>query len=94
MIITLQEAKDVLRLSTDDNNNIITAMILTIPSYIETATGSKSVAGSYTDLEKQVAKFILMQWYDPASENNERISKVINTLLTAITVNVNKNNKN
>lgn len=94
MIITLQEAKDVLRLSTDDNNDIITAMILTIPSYIETATGSKSVVGSYTALEKQVAKFILMQWYDPASENNERISKVINTLLTAITVNVNKNNKN
>lgn len=87
MLLSINEARDTLRIDGNDNDDIIDALIQAIPSYMETATG---VDWNKTDephpLAQTTAKFILQLWFDPQTQDSERLKRTIDNLLTSLTV--------
>ena len=83
MILTLQEARDVLRIDGEDNDSIISSLLDAIPSYLETTTGYSWDIEPIHPLAKQVSKFILQLWYAP--HDTDKLQKVIDKLLIVLT---------
>lgn len=85
MILELNKAKDILRISGNDNDELIKSLLTAIPSYIEATTGV-----NYTNcsdpLVKTTAGFILQLWYYPQDKEADRLRKAIDGLLTTLTV--------
>lgn len=85
-IITMQEARDTLRVDGEDNDEIIKGYLISIPSYMEVATGKKWNEGEEShDLAKTTAKFILQLWFDPQTQDSVRLKRTIDSLLTSLT---------
>lgn len=86
MLMTIQEARDTLRVDSNDNDEIIEALLDAIPSYMEVATGTNWDNDEYEThpLAKTTAKFILQLWFDP--QDSERLKRTIDSLLTTLTV--------
>lgn len=85
MILTLEEAREALRIDGTDNDIIIIPLLDAIPSYLETTTGRNWDTEPIHPLAKTVAQFLLQLWYNPQSEDTERLKKTIDNLLTALT---------
>lgn len=87
MLISINEARETLRIDGNDNDEIIDALVAAIPSYMETATGTD---WNNTDephpLAQTTAKFILQLWFDPQTQDSERLKRTIDNLLTSLTV--------
>lgn len=82
-----QDARDTLRVDGEDNDDIITALLEAIPSYIETATGHDWANDNEVHpMAKQTARFILQLWFDPQGPDTERLKRTIDTLLSSLTV--------
>lgn len=81
MIMTIEEARDVLRVDGEDNDPIIYPLLEAIPSYLETTTGKAWDTDPVQPLAKQAAKFILIKWFDGTNSYD----KTIHGLLTALT---------
>lgn len=64
MIIELEEAKDMLRVSFDDDDDIIRNLIEALPKYLLEKTGKDWDTKPIDPLVKTVSRFILMSWYD------------------------------
>lgn len=89
MILSIQEARDTLRIDGADNDEIIIPLIESIPAYLETATGSTwlNEQGNASDpLAKTAARFLLLLWYNAEQAEAERLNKTIHTLLSSLTV--------
>ena len=89
MILSIQEARDTLRIDGEDNDNIIIPLVESIPAYLETATGNAwlNEQGNASDpLAKTAARFLLILWYNAEQAEAERLRKTIDTLLTSLTV--------
>lgn len=88
MIITLAEGKDLLRIdqSNTDNDSVITSLIEAIPDYIELQTGLNATAQLTNKQCKVVAGFILNLWYFSESADDQKLTRVINSLLKCITL--------
>ena len=63
MIYTLDEARDILHLDGEDNDEQILALLDAIPPYLTATTGYESVTGDYSPVARAAARFILWQWY-------------------------------
>ena len=61
-ILTIGEARNVLRLDGDDNDDIIMLLLQAIPGYLEVTTGYTTIQ-AYSPLAKTVAGFLLQLWY-------------------------------
>lgn len=85
MIIDIEDARETLRLDSDDNDFIIIPLIEAIPSYLEVTTGRDWLDKEVHPLAKTVAKFLLQLWYDPQDPGSERIKRTITSLLVALT---------
>ena len=83
-MLDLQEAKDYLRLDGNDNDIIVTSILSTIPSYIELSTGLPESEQDNEPMCKQVSKFILALWYNAEQTEEDKLNKVITSLLKAI----------
>lgn len=81
MIMSIEEAKHVLRIDFDEDDTLINSLLDAIPIYLETTTGRSWDIEPIQPLAKQTAKFILMNWYDGTDAYN----KTIEGLLTALT---------
>lgn len=81
MIMTIEEARDALRIDGTDNDIIINPLLEAIPPYLETTTGKPWDTQPIQPLAKQTAKFILISWFD----GTEVYKKTIEGLLTALT---------
>jgi len=92
-ILSIEEARDILRLDGEDNDYIINPLVYAIPDYLEITTGYKAVKGKYSLLAVTVARFLLQLWYNPEGTEAEKLQKVINNLLTALSVTVKKEKK-
>lgn len=84
MILTIQEARESVRVDGTDNDIILVPLLDAIPSYLEVTTGK--AWDSTTPLAKTTARFILQQWFDPQSNEAEKLKKVIDNLLVVLTV--------
>lgn len=82
MILTLEEAKDILRVDYDDDNARIQRFIDSIPDFLENKTGSRWDKEPINPLVKSLAEFILRSWYD---NNFKDYDNAINNLLSTLT---------
>ncbi|MGW6190798.1 head-tail connector protein [Bacillus cereus] len=86
MLITMEEARDALRVDGEDNDVIIIPLLESIPSYLEVTTGRTWEDTPVHPLAQTVTKFLLQLWYDPQDQDSERLKRTIDNLLTALTV--------
>lgn len=85
-IMTMDEARAALRVDGEENDEFIEPLLISIPSYMEVATGYNWNEGEQShDLAKTVAKFILQLWFDPLGPDTERLKRTIDSLLTSLT---------
>lgn len=85
-IITMEEARAALRIDGEDNDEFIEPLLISIPSYMEVATGKNWNEGAQSKpLAKTAAKFILQLWFDPQTEDSERLKRTIDSLLVSLT---------
>ncbi|EJQ56206.1 hypothetical protein IEQ_00180 [Bacillus cereus BAG6X1-2] len=86
MLITIEEARDALRIDGEDNDTIIIPLLESIPSYLEVTTGRTWIEDAQVHpLAQTVTKFILQLWFDPQGQDSERLKRTIDNLLTALT---------
>lgn len=86
MIINIEDARNALRVDGDYNDDIIEPLIESIPQYLYLTTGCEWDEGKSTHpLAKTASKFILQLWFDPQTEDSERLKKTIDGLLVSLT---------
>lgn len=87
-IMTIEEARETLRLDNEHNDDIIMPLLAAIPSYLEIQTGKdwlEEDAEKVDALAKTTAQFILLLWYNPQQRDEERLKRTINSLIYALT---------
>lgn len=88
-IMTIEEAREALRVDNKDNDIIIEPLLMALPDYLHIKTGkqwAKEDGADVDALAKTAAKFILMLWYNPQTDDVLRINRTIDSLLYALTV--------
>lgn len=83
MIITLEEAKNLLRVDFDEDDNLIQTLIDTIPEYLKNKTGKSWDTEPVNPLVKTLAGFLLQSWYDGSS--TPQLEKVIDNIIFTLT---------
>jgi len=83
-MITINTAREWLRIDGTENDMIIEGLLAAVPAYIETATGLKPEAQSLLPLAEVVTKFLLLLWYNPDGTDTEKLQKVIDGLLKSL----------
>lgn len=84
--MTLSEACNVLHVNEGDNDELITALTMAIPDYIEVTTGL-SVENQYSEpMVNTVAGLLLTQWYYADHADDQSLTRTISALLKAITL--------
>lgn len=84
--MTLQEAREHLRIDGTDNDIIILSLLDAIPGYIEVTTGMSQEQQTAEPLATTASKFILQLWYNAEQADAEKLQRTIDGLLKAITV--------
>jgi hypothetical protein len=85
-VVTLEKAREWLRMDGTDNDEIIQGLMEAVPSYIEVATGMKPEQQAMEPLADTAAKFLLLLWYNAEQSEAERLQRCIDNLLKALTV--------
>ena len=83
MILTVEEAREVLRIDGANNDEQILALLAAIPSYLEITAGYVA-DGEYSPLAKTAARFILQLWYFGDNADIDKLKRVIDNLLKAL----------
>ena len=83
MIFSLNEANEILHLDGGDNYAQVMALIEALPPYIYHTTGYQAT-GEYSPVAKTAARFILWQWYYGESADTDKVQRVIDCLLKAL----------
>lgn len=84
--MTLQDAKNVLRVDIDDNDELITSLLAAVPGYIEVTTGMSETDQAAEPLVETVTGFILMLWYYSDHADDVKLQRTIDSLLKCITL--------
>ncbi len=87
-MLTLSEAKDVLRIDGTDNDALIQSLLDTVPDYIEVTTGMSKENQETEPMVKTVAGFLLTLWYFSDSADDQKLHRTIDNLLKCITLKV------
>lgn len=85
-MLSLDEAREWMRIDDTDNDRIIQGLLDAVPGYIETTTGMDTTAQLNEPLVDTVTKFLLLLWYDVQSNEAARLQRVIDNMLKTITV--------
>ena len=86
LIITIEEARETLRVDGRDNDIIIIPLIEAIPHYLEATTGRAWENDKQIHpLAKTAAKFILMIWYNPQGAEIQKLRGIVDGILTTLT---------
>ena len=86
MIMTLTEACNVLHVDEGANDELITSLVAAIPDYLEVTTGLYYGDICSLPLAKTVAGFLLTQWYYADHADDQALTRTINALLKALTL--------
>jgi len=84
--MTLAEARDVLHVDAGVQDTLIEALVLALPSYIETTTGLSEDYQVAEPLVKTVEGLLLTQWYYSDHADDQSLTRTINALLKALSV--------
>lgn len=85
-MLSLDEAREWMRIDDTDNDRIIQGLLDAVPGYIETTTGMDTTAQLNEPLVDTVTKFLLLLWYDVQSNEAARLQRIIDNMLKTITV--------
>ncbi len=83
-IFDIAEARDILRIDGDENDLIIESLIEAIPDYLKAATGYVPAAGVYSPVARTAGQFLLQLWYFGENADTEKLQRVIDCLLKAL----------
>ena len=81
--MSIDEARDILRLDGDDNDHIILPLIEAIPPYLTHKTGYSTI-GDYSPIARTAARFILQLWYFGEHGDVAKLERVIDCLLKSL----------
>lgn len=84
-MLTIEKAREWLRLDNSDNDAIISGLIDSAVEYIELTTGLSEAEQENSTLAETAQKFLLTLWYDPQTAETDRLQRTIDNLLKAIT---------
>ena len=83
MIFTLDEANDILHLDGEANDTQVLALLEELPPYLYQTTGYVA-EGEFSPIAKTAARFILWQWYYGENADSDKLQRVIDCLLKAL----------
>lgn len=83
-VISLDEAREWLRLDNTDNDEVIEGLLDGAAEYIAIATGLTPSYQAISPLAKTATKFLLSLWYDPSQADTDRLQRSIDNLLKAV----------
>lgn len=89
-MLTLEKARDVLRLDGNDNDDIIIPLLDTIPDYIEVTTGLTAEQQESEPLAETLSCFLLKLWYNAEQSDAGKLERVISNLQKTLTLKRNK----
>lgn len=84
-MLTIEKAREWLRLDNSDNDAIISGLIDSAVEYITLTTGLSMTDQANSTLAETAQKFLLTLWYDPQTAETDRLQRTIDNLLKAIT---------
>ena len=85
-MLSLQQARDILRVDGGDNDQLIETLIYAIPDYIEVTTGMGIAQQSVEPLVDTVSGFLLTLWYYSDHTDDTKLQRTIDNLLKCITL--------
>lgn len=85
--MTINEAKNVLRIDLEDtyNDDFINSLLEAIPDYIEQQTGMTKDKQEADPMAQTASGFILKLWYFSDSADDQKLNRTITSLLKCIT---------
>ena len=84
--MTLEEARNVLRVDEGDNDELIASLLIALPDYIEVTTGATLELQQHEPLVKTVSRFLITLWYFGDKADDAALNRTINNLLQAISI--------
>jgi hypothetical protein len=85
-MVTLDQAREWLRLDGEDNDTIILGLLNAVPGYIELTTGMAPEQQDSEPLADTATKFLLTLWYNAEQSESEKLQRTIDALLKALTI--------
>lgn len=85
-MLTVDQAREALRLDSTDNDAIIAGLLAAIPDYIELCTGLTETQQAAQPLADTASKFILLLWYNAERADSEKLQRTIDSLLKTLTL--------
>ena len=89
-MLTLEQAKEILRVDGTANDTIIQSLVASLPAYIETTTGMTPEQQYNETLCYTVGGFLLTLWYYSDQADDIKLQRTIDNLLKAISVRARK----
>jgi hypothetical protein len=84
MMYTIEQARNILRVDGSDNDEQIKALVSAIPDYLTETTGYKAKDGVFSPVALTAGRFILWQWYYGENSDVDKVQRVIDCLLKAL----------
>lgn len=85
-MLSLEQARDVLRVDGGDNDDLIQSLLFAIPDYIEVTTGMNAAQQTNEPLIDTVSGFLLTLWYYSDNADDTKLQRTIDNLLKCITI--------
>jgi hypothetical protein len=85
-MLTLDQAREALRLDSTDNDAIIAGLLAAIPDYIELATGLTAEQQAAQPLADTASRFILLLWYNAEQADSDKLQRTIDSLLKSLSL--------
>lgn len=85
-MVSIETAREWLRIDGTDNDEIIMGLLSAAPGYIEIATGLSAIDQKSEPLADTVTKFLLTLWYYAEQSETDRLQHTIDSLLKTLTV--------
>ena len=83
-MFTTKEVQDILRIDSCDNDSEIEALVMALPEYLYHVTGYRASGGNYSPVALIAGRFILWQWYYGENADTDKLQRVIDSLLKAL----------
>lgn len=85
-MLTLEKAREWLRIDGTDNDDIIMSLVAAASDYIEITTGMSAAQQEEEPLAETAEKFLIQLWYNAEQSESEKLQRTIDGLLKALTV--------
>lgn len=90
MILSIEEARETLRISNDSLDEVIKSTLKAIPSYLKIRTGSDWISEPINPFAKETAKILLRMWVDMEFADVQLNEKMLEGHLFTLTMMANE----